>query len=203
MLQSLLHGDVRSATKLAGRLQDIFGRDNFFIELQDHGLRRADADQPAAARIAKEIQAPLLATNDWHYTDRADAASHDALLCVQTNATMDDPNRFHFHGDEHYFKSAAEMRQLFKDVPEACDNSLWIAERANVTIDFDRAELPEFPLPDGLHGRRLVLAPLGLRRRARALRRRAGRVRSPSASTTSCASSARWASPPTSSSLAT
>ncbi len=149
VLQSLLHGDVRGATKLAGRLQDIFGRDNFFIELQDHGLEEQVRTNPLLLEIAKEIQAPLLATNDGHYTDRADAASHDALLCVQTNATMDDPNRFHFHGDEHYFKSAAEMRQLFKDVPEACDNSLWIAERANITIDFDRAQLPEFPLPPG------------------------------------------------------
>ncbi len=149
VLQSLLQGDVRRATKLAGRLQDIFGRDNFFIELQDHGLEEQIRTNPLLLEIAREIQAPLLATNDSHYTDRADAASHDALLCVQTNATMDDPNRFHFHGDEHYFKSAAEMRYLFKDVPEACDNSLWIAERANVTMDFDRALLPEFPLPPG------------------------------------------------------
>ncbi len=117
--------------------------------MQDHGLPEQQRTNPLLLDIAKEIQAPLLATNDGHYTDRADAASHDALLCVQTNATMDDPNRFHFHGDEHYFKSAAEMRQLFSDLPEACDNSLWIAERANVTIDFDRAELPIFPLPNG------------------------------------------------------
>jgi DNA polymerase-3 subunit alpha len=149
VLQSLLRGDVRNATKLAGRLQDIFGRDNFFIELQDHGLPEQHRTNPQLLELAKEIQAPLLATNDSHYTDRADAASHDALLCVQTNATMDDPNRFHFHGDEHYFKSAAEMRALFAEIPEACDNSLWIAERANVQIDFDRAELPRFPLPDG------------------------------------------------------
>ncbi|MEY2425018.1 MAG: polymerase subunit alpha, partial [Actinomycetota bacterium] len=149
VLQSLLHGDVRQATKLAGRLQDIFGRDNFFIELQDHGLEEQTRTNPLLLDLAREIQAPLLATNDGHYTNRADAASHDALLCVQTNATMDDPNRFHFHGDEHYFKTAAEMRYLFREVPEACDNSLWIAERANVTIDFDRAELPNFPLPEG------------------------------------------------------
>ncbi|HUR77249.1 MAG TPA: DNA polymerase III subunit alpha [Acidimicrobiales bacterium] len=149
VLQSLLHGDQRTATKLAGRLQDIFGRDNFFIELQDHGLDEQRLTNPMLLEVAKEIQAPLLATNDSHYTDHADATSHDALLCVQTNSTVDDPNRFRFGSDQHYFKTAAEMRYLFRELPEACDNSLWIAERANVTIDFDRAELPKFPLPEG------------------------------------------------------
>ncbi|HVV36857.1 MAG TPA: DNA polymerase III subunit alpha [Acidimicrobiales bacterium] len=149
VLQALLQGDQRKATKLAGRLQDIFGRDNFFIELQDHGMEEQRRTNPLLLEIAKEIQAPLLATNDSHYTDHSDAAAHDALLCVQTNSTVDDPSRFRFGSDQHYFKTAAEMRYLFRELPEACDNSLWIAERANVTIDFDRAELPKFPLPDG------------------------------------------------------
>ncbi len=149
VLQALLQGDQRKATKLAGRLQDIFGRDNFFIELQDHGMEEQRRTNPLLLEIAKEIQAPLLATNDSHYTDHSDAAAHDALLCVQTNSTVDDPSRFRFGSDQHYFKTAAEMRYLFRELPEACDNSLWITERANVTIDFDRAELPKFPLPDG------------------------------------------------------
>ncbi|MEY2417648.1 MAG: polymerase subunit alpha [Actinomycetota bacterium] len=149
VLQALLQGDQRKATKLASRLQDIFGRDSFFIELQDHGMDEQQRTNPQLLEIAKEIQAPLLATNDSHYTNHSDATAHDALLCVQTNSTVDDPNRFRFSSDQHYFKTAAEMRYLFRELPEACDNSLWIAERANVDIEFDRAELPHFPLPDG------------------------------------------------------
>ena len=96
VLQTLMQGDQRKATKYASRLQDIFGRDNFFIELQDHGLDEQRRTNPMLLELAKEIQAPLLATNDSHYTDHEDATSHDALLCVQTNSTVDDPNRFRF-----------------------------------------------------------------------------------------------------------
>src|SRR5439155_725346 len=83
----------------------------------------------------------LLATNDSHYTQREDHEAHDALLCVQTGALMADTNRFKFEGDQHYLKSAAEMRDLFRDWPEACDNTLWIAERADVEIEFGKPEL--------------------------------------------------------------
>src|SRR5207248_11702315 len=100
-------------------------------------------------RIGTELQAPLLATNDSHYTHREDAEAHAALLCVQTGSTIDDPNRFKFDAEEFYLKSAAEMRALFADYPEACDNTLWIAERANVEIEFGKPKLPEFPLPEG------------------------------------------------------
>src|SRR4051795_11348018 len=149
VLQSLLRGDFEGATRLAARLQDIFGRDNLFVELQDHGLAKQHKTNPQLVEIARRIQAPLLATNDSHYTHREDAISHDALLCVQTGSSIDDPKRFKFEGDEHWLKSAAEMRSLFREVPEACDNTLWIAERAGVEIEFDKPKLPEFPLPDG------------------------------------------------------
>jgi DNA polymerase-3 subunit alpha len=149
VLQALLKGDMEQATRLAGRLQDIFGKDSLFVELQDHGLAEQQKTNPQLLDIARRIGAPLLATNDSHYTHRDDAVSHDALLCVQTGSTMDDPKRFKFTGDEHYLKSAAEMRHLFRDWPEACDNTLWIAERANVEIEFGKPKLPEFPLPDG------------------------------------------------------
>jgi DNA polymerase III subunit alpha len=99
--------------------------------------------------IAKRIGAPLLATNDSHYTHRHDAVAHDALLCVQTGSLMSDPDRFKFHGDDHYLKSSAEMRQLFSEVEVACDNTLWIAERCNVEIEFGKPLLPDFPLPEG------------------------------------------------------
>jgi DNA polymerase-3 subunit alpha len=100
-------------------------------------------------RIAKAIKAPLLATNDSHYVHQEDAVAHDALLCVQTGSLMADTNRFKFHGDQHYLKTSEEMRHIFREVEVACDNSLWIAERANVEIAFGDALLPNFPLPEG------------------------------------------------------
>ena len=149
VLQALLEGDVEKATRRAARLQDIFGRDNLFVELQDHGLEAQRRTNPQLIEIARRLDAPLLATNDSHYTHRDDHVAHDALLCVQTNSSMDDPKRFKFEGEEHYLKSAAEMRRLFEHWPEACDNTLWIAERANVEIEFGKPELPSFPLPEG------------------------------------------------------
>ena len=148
VLQALLRGDEEGAVRAAGRLQDIFGRDNLFVELQDHGLAKQVQTNPKLIEIARRIGAPLLATNDSHYTSREDAVSHDALLCVQTGATIDDPKRFKFESHEHYLKSSAEMRSLFADWPEACDNTLWVAERANVEIEFGKPKLPEFAVPD-------------------------------------------------------
>jgi DNA polymerase III subunit alpha len=147
VLQALLAGDDQLALQRAARLQEIFGRDNLFVELQDHGIPAQHETNPKLIEIARKIAAPLLATNDSHYTHQADHLSHDALLCVQTGATIDDPNRFKFHGDQHYLKSAAEMRQLFSHYESSCDNSLWIAERCNVEIEFGSSELPNFPLP--------------------------------------------------------
>ena len=149
VLQALLSGNERLALERAARLQDIFGHDNLFVELQDHGLAAQLQTNPQLIEIARKIQAPLLATNDSHYTKREDSVAHDALLCVQTGATIDDPKRFKFESNEHYLKSAAEMRYLFRHWESACDNTLWIAERADVTIEFGKAELPQFPLPPG------------------------------------------------------
>jgi DNA polymerase III subunit alpha len=148
VLQALLRGDVEAATALAARLQDIFGRDQLFVELQDHGLVKQAKTNPQLLDIARRIGAPLLATNDSHYTTREDAVAQDALLCVQTGSTMDDPRRFKFEGSEHYLKTSAEMRHLFAEVPEACDNTLWIAERADVEIEFGKPKLPSFPRPE-------------------------------------------------------
>src|SRR6516225_12382670 len=131
VLQALLAGDEVEAERRAARLQDIFGRENLFVELQDHGIADQHRSNPQLIAIAKRIGAPLLATNDSHYTHRADHVAHDALLCVQTGALIEDPNRFKFEGEEHYLKTAAEMRHLFAELPEACDNTLLIAERAS------------------------------------------------------------------------
>ncbi len=149
VLQHLLRDDEKGALAAAGRLQDIFGADSLFVELQDHGLAAQKRTNPKLLEIAKRIGAPLLATNDSHYTHREDHESHDALLCVQTGALLSDPDRFKFEGHEHYLKSADEMRYLFAELPEACDNTLWIAERADVEIEFGEALLPNFPIPEG------------------------------------------------------
>jgi DNA polymerase-3 subunit alpha len=168
VLQSLLNGDEQGAFEKAGRLQEIFGKDNLFVELQDHGLQAQRDTNPKLIEIAQRIGAPLLATNDSHYTHREDHESHDALLCVQTGALISDPKRFKFEGEEHYLKSAQEMRYLFREVPEACDNSLWIAERADLEISFGDALLPNFPIPAGFAGDKEYLDHLtweGARRR--------------------------------------
>ena len=149
VLQALMNGDERGALTAAARLQDIFGKDNLFVELQDHGLAAQRETNPKLLEIARTIGAPLIATNDSHYTHREDHESHGALLCVQTGALMSDPKRFKFEGTEHYLKPAHEMRHLFREVPEACDNTLWVAERAGVEIEFGNAQLPQFPIPDG------------------------------------------------------
>ncbi|RMH77293.1 MAG: DNA polymerase III subunit alpha [Actinomyces sp.] len=149
VLQSLLRDDFDEALAKAARLQDIFGRDNLFVEIQDHGIPDQHRTNPRLLEIARRIDAPLLATNDSHYTHRHDAEAHDALLCVQTGSLLSDTDRFRFHGDQHYLKSAAEMRSLFSGVESACDNTLWIAERADVTIRFGDPQLPDFPLPEG------------------------------------------------------
>ncbi len=149
MLQALLQDDYTKALELAGRLQSIFGEENFFIELQDHGLAAQHRTNPQLLRIAEALRAPLLATNDLHYVRHEDAEMHDALLCIGTGSRVADPDRFRFESDQHYLKSASEMRYLFREVPTACDNTLLIAERANVSIEFDNDALPEFPLPDG------------------------------------------------------
>ena len=149
VLQALIQGDDKGALQKAGRLQEIFGKDNLFVELQDHGIQAQRDTNPKLIEIARRIGAPLLATNDSHYVHRDDHESHDALLCVQTGATISDPKRFRFEGHEQYLKSAAEMRYLFRDFPEACDNTLWVAERAQVEIEFGNPQLPNFPVPEG------------------------------------------------------
>ncbi len=147
--QALLRDDVPLATKLTSRLRDIFGPDGLFVELQDHGMEAQRRTNVDLIRIAHDLHLPLLATNDSHYVHQADSVAHDALLCVQTGAQVDDPKRFKFESDQHYLKTAAEMRALFAEVPDACDNTLQIAERARVEIDFGKVELPDFPLPAG------------------------------------------------------
>ena len=141
-------GQYDEARKAAADYQDIFGKDNFFCEIMDHGIdieRRAMDD---LFRLAKDLDLPLLATNDLHYTHAADAAAHEALLCVQSGSTLLDPNRFRFDAQEFYLKTPAQMRELFADYPESCDNTLLIAERCEVEFA-ERELMPRFPVPEG------------------------------------------------------
>ncbi|HHC08561.1 MAG TPA: DNA polymerase III subunit alpha [Actinobacteria bacterium] len=143
--------DYDAAVAAAGMYQDIFGRDNFFIEIQDHGIPAQRKIMADLLRIAETVGAPLLAANDSHYTYAHEADAHDVLLCIQTGAVRSDPDRFRFHSEEFYLKSARQMRALFPDddFPGAADNTLLVAERANVEIEFGRILLPNFPVPEG------------------------------------------------------
>lgn len=149
VLQAMMADKYDKGKEIAGKLLDIFGRDNLFVELQDHKIPEQTRTNPMLLKMAKEMNLHLLLANDSHYVDQCDSKAHDSLLCIQTGSQMSDPNRFKFHGDQHYFKTAAEMRHLFADYPDACDNTLWIAERANVSIADPDPKLPKFPLPDG------------------------------------------------------
>ena len=142
-------GNYKEAIKAASEFRDIFGKDNFFVEIMDHQIDIETRVKADLLKLAKELQIPLLATNDLHYTYKEDAQAHEVLLCVQSGSTIADPKRFRFEGDQYYLKSAAEMRALFKDHPEACDNTLLIAERVDVTIREGENLLPKFPVPDG------------------------------------------------------
>jgi DNA polymerase-3 subunit alpha len=142
-------GQWDEAVAAAAEFRDIFGPDNFFVELMDHGIGVERRVQKDLLRLAKELGLPLVATNDLHYTHAEDATSHAALLCVQSGSTLDDPNRFKFDGEEYYLKSAAEMRQIFRDLPEACDNTLLIAERCEIEFDTSANYMPRFPVPEG------------------------------------------------------
>lgn len=149
VLQKLLHDDYNGGLLVAAHLQDIVGKDNFFIEMMNHDLPEQRKTNPMLIQIAKELNAPLICTQDTHYTHQHDAKHHDVLLCCQTGAKQSDEKRFKFHNDEYYLKSAEQMREIFKDVPSACDNTLLIAERANVEIDFTTLHLPDFNVPEG------------------------------------------------------
>lgn len=142
-------GQYKEAREAAAEFQSIFGKENFFCEIMDHGLEIERRVQKDLIAIAKDLSIPMLATNDLHYTHQHDAKSHEALLCVQSGSRLDDPNRFKFDGDGYYLKSAAEMRHLFREMPEACDNTLLIAERCDVSFNTSANYMPRYPVPEG------------------------------------------------------
>lgn len=145
-------GQFREALESAARWREIFGADNYFLELMDHGLSIERRVREGLLEVGRTLGIPPLATNDCHYVTREAAHNHEALLCVQTGKTLSDPTRFKFDGDGYYLKSAAEMRALWDaEVPQACDSTLLIAERVTSYADVwtPRDRMPIFPVPGG------------------------------------------------------
>ena len=147
--QRLVRGDLKGAREVLAEFRDIFGRDHYFVELQDHGLPDQHRVNRELIPLAKDLGLPLLAANDLHYTRKEDAGPHEVLLCIQTGTTLADPKRFKFDSDQFYLKSPQEMRALFADYPEACDNTLLVAERCEVELEFGQNHLPHFDVPEG------------------------------------------------------
>ncbi len=147
--ESLLAGEYERARNSAYRLRDIFGKGNFFLEVQDQGLEVEKRINQEIVRLSKETGIPLVATNDCHYLTQADARAQEVLLCIQTGKTMGDTNRMKFPTDQFYFKTAEEMAHVFREVPDSVERTWAIAERCNVKIEQISDPFPEFQLPPG------------------------------------------------------
>jgi len=142
-------GQYDEALRAAGELQDIFGKDSFYVELMDHGIELEARVLKDLVRLAEQLDAPLLATNDSHYVRPEDHDSHDALLCINSGSTLADPDRFTFSGTGYHVRSTDEMRRLFAEFPEACDNTLLLAEQCEVSFDTSANFMPRYPCPPG------------------------------------------------------
>ncbi|MFA5116942.1 MAG: DNA polymerase III subunit alpha, partial [Candidatus Omnitrophota bacterium] len=137
------------ALKVADDYLQILGKENFYLELQENGIADQATVNQGLLKIAQELTVPLAASNDVHYLSRDKSGAHEALLCVQTQTTLDDPNRMRFQTQEFYFKSPQEMKELFKYCPQALKATLDIADRCNLELDFTKVHLPRYQLPDG------------------------------------------------------
>lgn len=146
--KALMRNSYEEAKEKALNYKRIFGENNFFLELQDHGIKEQKQINPYLVRLSQECNIPLVATNDCHYLKREDSRLHHILLCIQTNHTILEENSMEFPTDEFYIKSEDEMRSLFPDIPQAFDNTLKIAERCNVEFEFGKTKLPHFDVPD-------------------------------------------------------
>ncbi len=145
----LIDGREKDARAMAERYLKIFGKDNFYIELQDHGIAEEKQALPRLVRLARELDIPLVATNDCHYLAQEDAEAQEVLMCIQTGKTLADENRMRMNTDQLYVKSEEEMRKLFPAFEDAIENTQKIAERCHVEFDFSTTHLPSFPLPEG------------------------------------------------------
>lgn len=145
----ILYNQYDKAKKIAIKYNEIFGQGNFYLELQDHGMREQKIVNQQVIRLSKELNIPLVATNDIHYINKEDAKVHDVLLCIQTGKTRDEEKRMKFPTDEFYLKSYEEMKSIFPNVQEALENTVKIADRCNVELDFETMHLPEYKVPLG------------------------------------------------------
>ncbi len=147
--QHLMAGKYDEAKRTAGRFEEIFGKGNFFLEIQDHGLQPDKAVCEALYKLERDLNIPLIATNDSHYVAADDSRAHEILLCVQTAGSMNDPNRFKFDTQEFYIKSADEMHRTFREHPEVCTRTMQFIDRCNLKLSKVDNPFPEFPVPEG------------------------------------------------------
>lgn len=147
--RAIMNGNYDKARKLAMEYRNIFGNGNYYLEIQDHGLPEQKQVNTEVVRLSRELNIPLVATNDVHYVDKDDAKIQDILMCLQMQKTIDDENRMKFPSDEFYLKSREEMEQLFPELEEALDNTNEIAERCNVEFEFHKYHLPRYDVPEG------------------------------------------------------
>src|SRR5205085_5444120 len=145
---ALQANNVQKATQAAAEYRDILGPENFYVELHDHGIEEQKWCNAVLPKIAQDLGVGLVAANDVHFLGRDDHDAHDVMLCIGTGKMVQDENRMHY-APELYFKSPAEMRELFKEHPDAVDNTLAIGERCNVSIEFGKSKYPEYPVPEG------------------------------------------------------
>ncbi len=143
----IINGKMTEARNKALEYREIFGPDNFYLELMSNGIPEQQMANEGLIKLGRELSIPLVATNDCHYLAQVNAEAHEVLLCIQTGKTMDDKNRLRFMTDQFYFRSPQEMRLLFKDVPEAIDNTIVIAEKCNLKLDLGTPYLPKYDLP--------------------------------------------------------
>jgi DNA polymerase-3 subunit alpha len=149
LCEELVAGNCEAARRVAGQYEEIFGKGNFFLEIQDQGLEQERRIHEALHRLERELGIPLVATNDSHYLCGEDSKAHDVMLCVQTGAKIHDRERFRFDSDQFFVKSAAEMGALFQDSPEALQRTMEIAERCNLKLNKVENPFPEFAVPEG------------------------------------------------------
>ncbi len=145
----IVSGQIETAKKILEEYMEIFGRDNFFLELQDSGIPEQKKVNKVLLKLSSEYKIPMVATNDVHYLDKKDWKAHDVLLCIQTGSTINEAGRLKFPTEEYYFKNYDQMKELFKEFPGALENTLEIADRCNVNLKFDMNLIPSFKVPDG------------------------------------------------------
>ena len=147
--QALMDRNYEKAKRLTLEYRDIFGKDNYFLEIQDHNLPEQKEVNAGIIKLSKELDIPLVATNDLHYVNKEDSKIHDILMCIQMGKTVNDPSRMRFGSDEFYLKSREEMEEIFPYAIDALDNTVKIAERCNVEFDFNTIHLPNYDVPEG------------------------------------------------------